>query len=692
MPSREINAKKPSDSDGSYSMNSTPTPVRTSKGSRKINEEKMLESVVNTLQRGRSRKTLRRRHLWQRLLWMLLVVLILVGAGMCIGKGWIYGSKWREHEPSHSDKRWNQNRFFSSRLSNPTSAQGMRSTTVNGGKDSNCLMLSSALQAFLDFPSVVHMQSLVRHSIQVSQLLLDQLPETEELQHLSLPVHEGQEWKETHAEPSPSSREQQVENKSATKSAVKRHPINFSSPSSSWDVEEGVGEVEIPLLMDSTNVIYAVLQSVLLSMPPPPLSNVSFSAPALPRTLGKVSLFPHLLMESPVVVSQWVLSALFILNHVLPEYFARHAFSESEVEKENRQNAQHLAVLLQSVNIEYWSQWRLVPSLLPPLTRTAKDTPSAICRALLEGVEKSHSSPSNLNAFFAFPFSVHQFCRKSFYSTAAIAQRIAANFEELIALHPRYGPFRLHYLAALWSWEAASRLPAVTHTGPSFTPAVSSTLEEMRRKLIQRERMRSEDYFYTDEYHVPLLRWMELMTFSKNSEDYRNTNSTSAKIADVSSHIRSRITGKEKGNNSSVREPVNRSGEPIVSSQPFPSSFSPVPSPENATTQSHASTPSLWRDVLHALPHCDAIMQPGLFPGQIRGAEAKNKQRQPHSPLSRTHSRSNHPTGDPTTWPGIVLMPLVQRPPLFTRGEVRKLMEAKQEKFPADEFRSFMSC
>lgn len=614
---------------------------------------------------------------------------------MCIEKGWIYASKWREREPTHSDRRWKQDRFHSSRLSNPTSAQGMKSTAVNGGKDSNCLMLTSALYAFLDFPSVVHMQSLVRHSVQVSQLLLDQLPETEELQHLSLPVHEGKERMETHAEPSPSSREQQMENKSAPKSTVKHHSIHFSSPPpTSWDVEEGVGEVEVPLLTDSATVIYAVLQSVLLSMPPPLLSNLSFRASTLPRTLGKDSLFPHLLKESPVTVSQWVLSALFVLNHVLPEYFARHALKESEIEKENQQNAQHLAVLLQSVNIEYWSQWRLVPSLLSKLSLTARETPSAFCTALLEGVDEFHSSSSSLTAFSGFPFSVHQFCRKSFYSSAAIAQRIAANFEELIALHPRYGPFRLHYLAALWSWEAAARLPAATHTAPSFTPSVISTLEVMRRKLIQREQMRSEDYFYTDEYHVPLLRWMEWMTFSKSNEEHKNPNHLSAENVDVSSPIRSLEKTGEKGSGSRVRESVNRTEEPIISPPLFSSSFPPVLSPEKAAPPKHISTPSSspWRDVLYALPLCDVIMQPGLFPGEMKEVEGKTKQPRPHPPLSPTTRKSSRPTGDPTSWPGIRLLPLVQRPPLFTRGEVRKLMEAKSENFPADEYRSFMSC
>lgn len=616
-------------------------------------------------------------------------------------------------------------------------------------------LLSKAIHSFLELPSIPHMQSLVQHTVQVAQFLLDHLPVAAELESVVLSVHDEGEKGEAKKDSSSSPRKNrkgeegggppQKANEEANRKEVEREMLEELHRSSlSTDIEKWVGEAEVPLLLDSTAILYAVLQSVLLSMPPPRLPALSFppssSTAASPHpSLGGDPLFPHVLTESPAMVYQWMAGTVFALNHVLPEFFARKTYGSGggegggEQEKaEKEQETRHLSVLLQAINVEYWSQWRLFPALPGNFSTSPSSTPtpSSICEGLLEnkngrggadpdgvGVESSSSSPSTA---FSFPMEVHFLCRHSLYSIAAIARRVAANFEELIALHPRYGPFRLHYLSALRSWEAAALAGRHqnhrnnTSSGNSLlydAKLYKPEMMEKRRAVIMRELGRSEQYIYSDAYHALLLRWMEVFTFP---EDY---NATSVGKSERPSRRRGKNRKEKeeeqrgKGQDSDKHGGAPSKDEEDLHHSPSPnlptSSLEKVLTVEPSSTLS-SSTSSLMLDILYSLPHCRVIMQPGLFPGKVKeGYGGEKNKRNKLGKLGRGESSisssrgvedgekgegGRHLTGDPSAWPGLHLKPVVQRPPLFTVEEVRSIMKTKRGSLPPKELESFLSC
>lgn len=714
-------------------------------------EGRVLKSVISTLEHKNDQRRSRRRQLWKHFLCIGVAFIVLALLYSCIASQWrriveILQDSSLVH-PTRSGtvrQRWSSSSASSSTFfadeTAPTSIRPSLSLdhshapphhrTGDGARFTERLMLSSVLHAFLEFPSLPHLQSLVRHSVQVSQFLLDQLPEAAGLENVTLTVREEQEKRKNKTQSTSSSRNP---HRGDTKRDL-THPEEECrgeeeeggaslSSSGSWEVEEWVGKAEVPLLLDSVAILYAVLQSVLLSMPPPLLPALSLDPPGTPsHRLGEEPLFPGILEESPSMVFQWVVATVFTLNHVLPEYFVRHTFGEREEAEAERaeaqQHAQHLSVLLQSINLEYWTQWQLLPSLLGNFSTVSllvsRPSPTAICEHLLEGKEAGVKlSPASRDAY-TFPIGVHRVCRHSFSSPASTARRIAANFEELIALHPRYGPFRLHYLSALRSWEAASLGSSHTPSSPpqntsarhsrerffeestTFTPE----LVQKRRKMTERERSRSSTYAYTDAYHVPLLRWMELFTFSDADHPITQGNQKRSEVEEADGEERRERQKMDEGGGAQKELEEHHRAHASPHSSTFPL--------ENMT--------SSLLDVLYALPHCRVLLQPGLFRGELREQKADRDAsarhpRSPHKGLrhrdqpevplpdrkrplqnSRAHQDRRQPTGDPSSWPGLALMPLVQRPPLFTIREVRSIMETKRSSLPPKEFESFMSC
>lgn len=225
-------------------------------------------------------------------------------------------------------------------------------------------------------------------------------------------------------------------------------------------LEKGVGDKEVEALLKSSTTLYRTLARIIGD-------DKEGEEEGKDNHSGVV--FPAAVMDIPATVYQWVVSTCFILNYVLPEYYVRHeTLSGAE---DQRETATHMSVLLQSVNLARWLSANVLNHI------PAETAASSLCRTLSEA-----------------PKSMKQFCETSFHSKTAVTQRIAANYEELIALSPRYGPFRLHYAAALvdlWS------LPI---------PQVKKGLIQ---SVIRHDRERAESYGYKDTHHVAILNWIE---------------------------------------------------------------------------------------------------------------------------------------------------------------------------------------
>ncbi|KAG5464372.1 hypothetical protein LSCM1_00555 [Leishmania martiniquensis] len=122
----------------------------------------------------------------------------------------------------------------------------------------------------------------------------------------------------------------------------------------------------------------------------------------------------------------WMLSNIYLYSAVLPEYYLLHDDS-----------ANHALVLLRSINLLSWSP--LVHTVAP--TETREDGAAVLTYDLFNwsGGAACRRGPLGHLA------PVKRFCESSFSSWSAVAHRVAATYEELIALFPSYAPLRLHY-------------------------------------------------------------------------------------------------------------------------------------------------------------------------------------------------------------------------------------------------------
>eukprot|EP00796_Vickermania_ingenoplastis_P011079 gene11079-7708_t len=266
----------------------------------------------------------------------------------------------------------------------------------------------------------------------------------------------------------------------------------------------GLGTIEVPLLVDSATAMYMALNTLLTQKGP--------------------SVLPFRLGDFPETVYHWSASALYILNRVLPEFYVHHPEALDD-KLDAALSSAHTGSLLKANNLLHAMQGSLV-DLLP----RGGDVPW--CQGLVQP-----------------PDDFLRFCEASLNSKALIARRVAANYEELIALQPRYGPFRLHY--------AASYLALRDFVELGFQRSTC-------REVIRKDRARVRTYAYSDEFHVPLLNFMEMFMLSAGdgvSSPRNNTTTTES----TTSH----------------------------------------------TTRADVSATAALLDVLQALPDCSTLIHPG---------------------------------------------------------------------------------
>ncbi|KPA81604.1 putative mitochondrial hypothetical protein [Leptomonas pyrrhocoris] len=130
----------------------------------------------------------------------------------------------------------------------------------------------------------------------------------------------------------------------------------------------------------------------------------------------------------------WMLSDLFLYCAVLPEYYLL-----------KDDTAAHAVVLLRSVNLLSWSS--LVHTGTNPELVDVQ-LASGASLASYDIFNWSSGAACRKSPLGALSPKWMQFCGTSFSSTAAVARRTAATYEELIVLHPDYAPLRLHYAVA----------------------------------------------------------------------------------------------------------------------------------------------------------------------------------------------------------------------------------------------------
>ncbi|CCW69943.1 unnamed protein product [Phytomonas sp. Hart1] len=174
----------------------------------------------------------------------------------------------------------------------------------------------------------------------------------------------------------------------------------------------------------------------------------------------------HLPSEhSPRMLFSWMVSTAQMYNAVLTEFYLRE------------DNTYHHAVsLIRSVNVLGWA---------PSTHANFFNWSESPCQSSYEAASEKWTS----------------FCEKSCTSLTTIATRQAASYEELIALYPRYAPFRLHYLFLL----ALGEIPHAK------SEAVLQTIHAQRKGL--------STYTNVDGFHSS---WLDLLEFHVRSSDQRS--------------------------------------------------------------------------------------------------------------------------------------------------------------------------
>ncbi|KAG5465107.1 hypothetical protein LSCM4_00559 [Leishmania orientalis] len=122
----------------------------------------------------------------------------------------------------------------------------------------------------------------------------------------------------------------------------------------------------------------------------------------------------------------WMLGNIFLYSAVLPEYYLLQDDSAS-----------HALVLLRSINVLSWS-----PRVHTVASTETRERGAAVLT--YDVFNWSGGAACRRGPLGHVPLTKH-FCESSFSSWSAVARRVAATYEELIALNPSYAPLRLHY-------------------------------------------------------------------------------------------------------------------------------------------------------------------------------------------------------------------------------------------------------
>lgn len=231
---------------------------------------------------------------------------------------------------------------------------------------------------------------------------------------------------------------------------------------------QGVGSPQMDALLRATDVLYLLLLSLLEG------SN------SVDDALGSA------VRDMPATVYQWTLSTVYVLNQVITEYCLR---TTAATEKDEQALSERHATSLLKAN-------QLIQSVSEALVE----------RGVLGGGNANPSSICDL--LLLMPSGAKKFCRSTFDSSLTLAQRVAANYEELIAIYPRYGPFRLHYVV---SFVALQQYPQL------------GVGVEKCAEIIKNDRKRLHTYQYKDELHQPFLDWLETFVLADAASISRTT-------------------------------------------------------------------------------------------------------------------------------------------------------------------------
>lgn len=225
------------------------------------------------------------------------------------------------------------------------------------------------------------------------------------------------------------------------------------------------------LLQSCAVTMYDVLSSILLrssAVSVPPQFKVPANILGLSADEGDAKL-----------LFNWAATYLYTANQVLPDLFV-HKVLPQNGSQEKKLTVSHTTALAMSVNVLTWVRQAVVPML--------GEDEGNFCSVLEARRGKS----------------VMQFCEHTLASSSFIERRIAANYEELIVLHPQFGPFRQHYLM---SFLRLSRYPSINVTSSSAVQLLRNDLEKV------------DNYQHKDSAHIALDQWMMMLLSPEPLED-----------------------------------------------------------------------------------------------------------------------------------------------------------------------------
>jgi hypothetical protein len=184
----------------------------------------------------------------------------------------------------------------------------------------------------------------------------------------------------------------------------------------------------------------------------------------------------------------WMLGDLFLYSVVLPEYYLLRDDTPS-----------HAVVLLRSLNLLSWSP---VVHTVPIPNAAGAQTSNMATLTAYDIFNWSGGAACRKGPLGTVSTQWMQFCESSFSSSAAVARRVAATYEELIVLYPDYAPLRLHYAVAF------------TFLSPVVADGTASSLSDHAMKALRvirndGEKLLRHHYKEIDALHMAVLRLLE---------------------------------------------------------------------------------------------------------------------------------------------------------------------------------------
>ncbi|KAK7194015.1 hypothetical protein NESM_000313900 [Novymonas esmeraldas] len=203
--------------------------------------------------------------------------------------------------------------------------------------------------------------------------------------------------------------------------------------------------------------------------------------------LGEASAELHMAPTSLVrTMHGWILGSVYLYSAVLPEYYLLEDSTPN-----------HAVSLVRSVNLLSWS-----PRVhaLPP-AETAASGPAVVGYDVFNW----SGGAACRRGLLGDVSLLKRFCESSFSAWPAVARRVAATYEELIALHPAYAPLRLHYAIA-FSFLALDTAADASGRAEPLGEHTTKALGVLRR---DREKLRGT-HTHVDATHTSVLALLEV--------------------------------------------------------------------------------------------------------------------------------------------------------------------------------------